>query len=118
MKKEDKSTLQKDQVVRIPKGTPLIRANPSLLDLKPIHGEMGYDAVGKVDTIREHGIVSVAVWDAGRSMPWYCNVKAAALETGIETKLTYDAKRDILTWTFPDGSVHPPPPKRKSRKKK
>ncbi|MFX5521501.1 hypothetical protein ABTD78_19785, partial [Acinetobacter baumannii] len=59
--------LKKDQVVRIPKGTKLVRANPSLLDSEPITGEMGYDAIGKIDTIRDKGIVSVAVWDAGRS---------------------------------------------------
>jgi hypothetical protein len=100
--------MKKDQVVRIPKGTKFLRANPSLLVPDPIAGEMGYDAIGKVDTIRPKGVVSVAVWDAGRSFPWYCNVKASDLDTDVQTKLTYDSKREILTWTFPDGMVHPP----------
>lgn len=105
---------KKGDIVRIPKGTATLRANPSLLDPEPISGEMGYDAVGKIDTVRDKGIVSVAVWDAGRSSPWYCNVKASDLQASDSgVKLTYDQKRDILTWTFPDGMVHPP--KRRKR---
>lgn len=107
-------TFKKNDVVRIPKGTKTLMANPSLLESEPITGEMGYGAVGKIDTVRDKGIVSVAVWDAGRSSPWYCNVKAADLELSDSgVKLTYDQKRDILTWTFPDGMVYPLPKKKK-----
>lgn len=99
--------MKKNDTVKIPKGTKFIRSSTTLLDQTPIDDEMHYSAYGKVDTLRENGIVSIAIWDAGRSMPWYCNVKMLDISLTNEVLLGYDRKRDVLTWTFPDGAVFP-----------